>query len=59
MKKLISLLIIAALMLTGAAFAKGAYLGTLTVVNCENWVTLREKPSTSAATVEAFCQMAT
>lgn len=51
MKKLISLLMIAALMLTGTAFARGAYLGTLTVVNCENWVTLRETPSTSAATV--------
>ena len=51
MKKIIALLMIAALVLTGTAFAKGAYLGTMTVVNCENWVTLRESPSTSAATV--------
>ena len=51
MKKLIALVMIAALMLTGAAFAKGTYLGTMTVVNCKDWVTLRESPSTSAATV--------
>ena len=51
MKKLIAMLMVAVLMLTGAAFAKGAYLGTMTVVNCDNWVTLREHPSTSAATV--------
>ena len=51
MKKIVALVMIAALMLTGAAFAKGTWLGTLTVVNCKSWVTLRETPSTSAATV--------
>ena len=51
MKKLITLFMIAALMLTGAAFAKGAWLGTLTVVNCDSWVTLRESPSTHADAV--------
>ena len=51
MKKFIALLMIAVLMLTGAAFAKGAWQGTMTVVNCKNWVTLRKEPSTSAATV--------
>ena len=51
MKKFIALLMIATLVLTGTAFAKGAYLGTMTVVNCKNWVTLREKASTSADTV--------
>ena len=51
MKKMIALLMIAALMLTGAALAKGEYLGTMTVVNCNSWVTLRQSPSTSAATV--------
>ena len=51
MKKIIALLVIAALMLTGAAFAKGTYLGTMTVVKCKSWVTLRERPSTSARTV--------
>lgn len=51
LKKMIALIMIAVLMLTGAAFAKGAYLGTMTVVNCDNWVTLREAPSTSADTV--------
>ena len=51
MKKIIALIMIAALMLTGVALAKGAYLGTMTVVNCKNWVTLRAKPSTSADTV--------
>lgn len=51
MKKTIALIMTVALMLTGAAFAAGAYLGTMTVVNCNSWVTLRERPSTSAATV--------
>ena len=51
MKKFIALMMIAALMMTATAFAKGAYLGTMTVVNCKNWITLREEPSTSADTV--------
>lgn len=51
MKKLIALIMVMALMLTGAALAKGDYLGTLTVVNCKSWVTLRESPSTSAPAV--------
>lgn len=51
MKRMIALLMIAALMLTGAALAKGEYLGTMTVVNCKSWVTLRESPHTSAAAV--------
>lgn len=51
MKKVIALLLIAVLMLTGTAFAKGAWLGTMTVVNCDSWVTLRESPSTQADTV--------
>lgn len=51
MKKFVALLMIAVLMLTGTAFAKGAYLGTMTVVKCDKWVTLREKPSTGADTV--------
>ena len=51
MKKFIALLMIVATLMTAAAFAKGAYLGTMTVVNCKNWVTLRESASTSADTV--------
>ena len=51
MKKVIALLLISVLMLTGTAFAKGVWLGTMTVVNCDNWVTLRESPSTQADTV--------
>ena len=51
MKKIIAFLMIAALMLTGAAFAKGKWLGTLTVVKCNSYVTLREKPNTSAKAV--------
>ena len=51
MKKFIALLMIFATLMTAAAFAKGAYLGTMTVVNCKNWVTLRESASTSADTV--------
>ena len=51
MKKIIALLMIAALLMTGVALAKGTYLGTLTVVNCKSWVTLRETPSTTADAV--------
>lgn len=35
----------------GAAMAKGGYLGTLRVVNCASWVTLRASPSTGSASV--------
>jgi hypothetical protein len=31
--------------------SSGTYLGKKTIVNCESWVTLRSKPSTSASTV--------
>ena len=51
MKKLIAMLMIAVLLLTGTALAKGTYLGTLTVVNCQSWVTLRSSPSTKASAV--------
>ena len=51
MKKIVAWLMVAVLMLAGTALAKGTYLGTMTVVNCENWVTLRQSPSTSAETV--------
>ena len=51
MKKMIALIMIAALMLTGVAFAKGTWLGTMTVVNCQRYVTLRESPSTHADAV--------
>lgn len=51
LKRIIAVVMIGILALTGVAFAKGAYLGTMTVVKCDNWVTLRAKPSTSADTV--------
>ena len=51
MKKFIALLMLVAILMTTTAFAKGAYLGTMTVVNCKNWVTLREKASTTADAV--------
>ena len=54
MKKFIALLMLVAILMTTAAtaaFAKGAYLGTMTVVKCKNWVSLREKASTKADTV--------
>ena len=54
MKKFIALMMIVATLLTAltaTAFAKGSYLGTMTVVNCKNWVTLRETASTKADTV--------
>ena len=51
MKKFIALLMLVAILMTATAFAEGAYLGTMTVVNCKNWVTLREKASTTADAV--------
>lgn len=54
MKKRISLVLALVLILTllmPAALAKGQYLGYLTVVNCDSWVTLRSRASTSAGTV--------
>ena len=36
---------------SGSSYAKGTSLGSKKVVNCSNWVTLRQNPSTSAATV--------
>ena len=51
MKKFIALLMLVAILMTATAFAEGAYLGTKTVVNCKNWVTLREKASTTADAV--------
>ena len=51
MKKFIALLMLVAILMTATAYAKGAYLGTMTVVNCKNWVTLREKASTKADSV--------
>lgn len=51
LKKTIAWIMIGIVALAGIALAKGTYLGTMTVVNCDNWVTLREKPSTSADTV--------
>jgi hypothetical protein len=37
--------------LGAVALARGAYLGTMYVVNCNEFVTLRAKPSTSAASI--------
>ena len=54
MKKRIALLMALALLIVSigaGALASGTYLGTMTVVNCDSWVTLRAKPSTSAGTV--------
>ena len=38
-------------MLGVVALARGSYLGSLKVVNCQSWVTLRRYPSTSADSV--------
>ena len=54
MKKFIALLMLVAILMTATAFAEGAYLGTMTVVNCKNWVTLRASASTRADTVAAI-----
>ena len=37
--------------LAPAALARGTYLGYATVVNCNEWVTLRSSPSTKASSV--------
>ena len=54
MKKRIALLMALALVIVSigaGALASGEYLGTMTVVNCDSWVTLRSRPSTHADTV--------
>ena len=53
MKKLSLIIALVFLMacIAPAALAKGEYLGYVTVVNCNEWVTLRAKPSTKADTV--------
>lgn len=51
MKRTLSIILVLILALAPVALAKGSYLGSLRVVNCSNWVTLRAKPSTSAASV--------
>ena len=48
---LVLALVLMVAVLAPAAFAKGEYLGTLKVVNCKDWVTLRAKASTSAKSV--------
>ena len=64
-KWLIALLVVAILALSMAtgAFARGSYLGTLRVVNCQSWVSLREYANKNSyrvatvplgATVEAY-----
>lgn len=53
-RKVLALALMVTLLMTVAApaFARGSYLGTLRVVNCRDWVTLRSRPSTSAGTVD-------
>lgn len=53
-RKILALALMVMLLATIAApaFARGTYLGTMRVVNCRNWVTLRSHPSTSAGTVD-------
>ena len=55
MLKRIALLLTVALLMAAlgtAALAKGEYLGTLTVVNCSNWVTLRSRASTRSTAAQ-------
>ena len=52
MKRIISLTLTLLVLLSlagSAAFARGEYLGTLTVTNCREWVSLRSGPSTASA----------
>ena len=53
-RKVLALALLVMLLATVAApaIARGRYLGTMRVVNCREWVTLRSGPSTSAGTVD-------
>ena len=49
MKKIMALLVLFAVVLLALpSLAETTYLGTMEVVNCNEWVSLREKPSTSS-----------
>lgn len=49
MKRFVALLLLLCIMLTMMpALADAEYIGNMEVVNCNEWVSLREKPSTSA-----------
>ncbi len=53
-RKVISVVLVMVMMLglaSGIAAARGSYLGTLTIINCKDWVSLRKSASTSAARV--------
>ena len=54
MKKYLSMALVLSLLLcvlVPAAFARGNYLGSVQVINCKSWVTLREYASTGAPAV--------
>ena len=48
MKRTLSIALVLILILASigasCAFASGSYLGTLTVINCREWVSLRSSP---------------
>ena len=53
MRRILGMLICLALMLNFGALAEAGngYIGNMTVVNCDEWVSMRAEPSTSAARI--------
>ncbi|MBQ8617284.1 MAG: hypothetical protein IJ418_07180 [Clostridia bacterium] len=47
MKRILALLLVC-LLLCGAACAEDGYIGAMKVVNCQEWVSLREKPDAAS-----------
>ena len=48
MKRLIAVLLVCCCLLASVALAETEYFGRMEVVNCNEWVSLRQRPSTSA-----------
>jgi len=48
MKRLIAALLVCCCLLASVALAETEYIGRMEVVNCNEWVSLRQRPSTSA-----------
>ena len=48
MKRLIAALLLCCCLLASIALAEAEYIGNMEVVNCNEWVSLRQRPSTSA-----------
>ena len=52
-RKMLAILLVFLLMLSGVgALARGDYMGTMRIVNCNEWVSLRMEPCSSSARVD-------